>query len=223
MPTRNPSALAVALVLAAGPASAATFAYTTDFSGGVGAEWAISAGTNAATSGILGELGGSSAASATLSQVSPDSGAGVLEFDLLLFRTMDGVNQYTDLFSLTINGSTRYQAAFGTIAGGGVDTVFLNPDGATFTRTDIDTYTGVRHVRIDFAAIAGVNTFQFAYPDLQSFQDEAWGLDNVSFTARVGEAPTGAVPEPSTWAMMILGLGAAGAALRRRRSEPAAI
>jgi hypothetical protein len=29
--------------------------------------------------------------------------------------------------------------------------------------------------------------------------------------------PTGAIPEPSTWAMMILGFGAAGAAVRSRR------
>jgi len=32
-----------------------------------------------------------------------------------------------------------------------------------------------------------------------------------------GDAPSGAVPEPSTWAMMILGFGAAGTLLRRRR------
>ena len=34
--------------------------------------------------------------------------------------------------------------------------------------------------------------------------------------------PVGYVPEPSTWAMMILGFGAAGASLRRRRSAVAA-
>lgn len=39
------------------------------------------------------------------------------------------------------------------------------------------------------------------------------GLNEVIF----GEGGTAAVPEPATWAMMILGLGAAGAVLRRRR------
>lgn len=223
MCTRTLWPLATALALVAAPASAATFAYSTDFSGGVGAEWAISAGTNSAATGILGELGGSPAASATLSRSSPDSGSGVLEFDLLLFRTMDGVNEYTDLFSLVINGSTRYQAAFGTIAGGGVDTVVLNPDGATFSRTDIDAFSGVRRISIGFAAISGVNTFQFSYPNLQSFQDEAWGLDNVSFTARVGPPPTGAIPEPATWALIILGFGAVGAALRQKGPAQAAL
>jgi hypothetical protein len=36
------------------------------------------------------------------------------------------------------------------------------------------------------------------------------GVDNVSLNA------TGAVPEPASWAMMILGMGAVGGALRRR-------
>ena len=39
-------------------------------------------------------------------------------------------------------------------------------------------------------------------------------LDNINVTAL--NAP-GAVPEPATWAMMMLGFGAMGASLRRRR------
>lgn len=39
------------------------------------------------------------------------------------------------------------------------------------------------------------------------------GLDNVSLK----QAPTAAVPEPTTWALMIGGFGAVGAMLRRRR------
>jgi hypothetical protein len=45
----------------------------------------------------------------------------------------------------------------------------------------------------------------------------------VYFTAGIGDEEHGlfgelvAVPEPSTWAMMLLGFGAAGVALRRRR------
>ena len=41
------------------------------------------------------------------------------------------------------------------------------------------------------------------------------GFDNITFgSATPGR---GAVPEPSTWAMMLLGFGAVGAAMRRRR------
>lgn len=43
---------------------------------------------------------------------------------------------------------------------------------------------------------------------------DSFGLDNVL-------SSSGAVPEPSAWALMILGFGTAGAALRRRRAAPA--
>lgn len=40
---------------------------------------------------------------------------------------------------------------------------------------------------------------------------------------QVGVGPTGAVPEPSTWAMLILGFGAVGGAMRQRRRDALAI
>ncbi len=43
------------------------------------------------------------------------------------------------------------------------------------------------------------------------------GLQEVAFA----EGVTGGVPEPATWAMMILGFGAAGSVLRRRRAAVA--
>lgn len=49
----------------------------------------------------------------------------------------------------------------------------------------------------------------------------ASGSENSGFLAPRGEMPsdlTPAVPEPATWAMMLLGFGAAGLALRRRRT-----
>jgi len=49
----------------------------------------------------------------------------------------------------------------------------------------------------------------------QGGTDEAFGLDDI----RIGYAVLGAgVPEPATWAMMILGFGLTGAAARRRRT-----
>ncbi|MBC2669147.1 PEPxxWA-CTERM sorting domain-containing protein [Novosphingobium piscinae] len=42
------------------------------------------------------------------------------------------------------------------------------------------------------------------------------GIDNVAFTVQATQT-NGAVPEPSTWAMMLVGFGAVGAALRRRQ------
>jgi hypothetical protein len=43
---------------------------------------------------------------------------------------------------------------------------------------------------------------------------QAFGFDNIVLTARPAVA---AVPEPSTWAMMIGGFGAVGGEMRRRR------
>lgn len=48
-------------------------------------------------------------------------------------------------------------------------------------------------------------------------QDPAFNrLDNVSLVAN---GQVAAVPEPATWAMMLMGFGAMGAALRRRRTS----
>lgn len=43
-------------------------------------------------------------------------------------------------------------------------------------------------------------------------------FQNIGFTAEVSAQPPTAVPEPATWAMMILGFGAIGGTLRRRPS-----
>lgn len=40
-------------------------------------------------------------------------------------------------------------------------------------------------------------------------------IDNLT----IGSAATGAVPEPATWAMMLLGMGAVGFAMRRRKGN----
>lgn len=41
--------------------------------------------------------------------------------------------------------------------------------------------------------------------------------DDLAFTATFGNAVSGAVPEPATWAMIIVGFGMLGRAMRRRR------
>ncbi len=48
---------------------------------------------------------------------------------------------------------------------------------------------------------------------------DAWGIDRVSYNF----AQNAAVPEPGTWAMMLLGFGAIGFAVRRRRPSRLAI
>ncbi len=67
----------------------------------------------------------------------------------------------------------------------------------------------------DPAYTTGFYGFQRASNDISRFEVEGYwvGTRNLStFTGAVS-----AVPEPATWAMMIIGFGAAGAAIRRRR------
>ena len=67
----------------------------------------------------------------------------------------------------------------------------------------------------DPAHVAGFYGFQRASNDISRFEIEGYwvGARNLStFTETVS-----AVPEPATWAMMIIGFGGAGAMIRRRR------
>jgi hypothetical protein len=48
------------------------------------------------------------------------------------------------------------------------------------------------------------------------------GLDNITFDVRaIGGTDPSPIPEPATWAMLIVGFGAAGSLIRRRRALPA--
>jgi hypothetical protein len=66
------------------------------------------------------------------------------------------------------------------------------------------------HFSFTFAPTGASTTIRFFGDATQVVADERFGIDNV--------VVLGAVPEPASWAMMILGFGTAGAALRRRRT-----
>lgn len=74
----------------------------------------------------------------------------------------------------------------------------------------------------------GQNKFGFGAPQGEGFRSVTInGLPNgAGFhdlqQVKIGTALVSAVPEPGTWMLMILGLGAAGAALRRKRGLHAA-
>ena len=69
--------------------------------------------------------------------------------------------------------------------------------------------------------VTGFYGFQRTLADISRFEVEGYwiGARNLStLTSAVS-----AVPEPATWAMMIIGFGGAGVAIRRRRSSPHAL
>jgi hypothetical protein len=84
----------------------------------------------------------------------------------------------------------------------------------------------------DLAALAPISTpggfNEFEFRGVRDDVNDIYGLRFggsyllASGTA-TGDIPGGVVPEPTTWALMILGFGSAGAMLRRRRLSPAAI
>jgi hypothetical protein len=93
-----------------------------------------------------------------------------------------------------------------TVAAGNASDSFLNFDADHTGRTIWAPET------FSFKATGATSTLSFIGNSGAQFV----GLDNVAVTETAG--PTGGVPEPASWALMILGFGGAGAALRRRRS-----
>jgi hypothetical protein len=69
--------------------------------------------------------------------------------------------------------------------------------------------------RLDFLVPHSDGSFTFSIraggAGYQGGNDESWGIDNIRLSAN-------AVPEPATWAMLILGFGLVGSAMRRRRT-----
>jgi hypothetical protein len=117
-----------------------------------------------------------------------------------------------------------------TLTAGNGKTIYSNwgpTPGTTLTPFDVtltaaNFYNGTDVTRTgdvskdEFAAImADLKAIQ-VYGDWTSNVDVV-RLDNVAMSAR----SVSAVPEPATWAMMIVGFGAAGAAIRRRREVAA--
>ena len=108
-------------------------------------------------------------------------------------------------------------AATFDLGGGGNDVIYKAPMDSMITHTG-------QEVTFDLPLdlLHGKNTLAAAYislpaPDHAGFQgigDEGWGIGGVSLRS--------AVPEPSTWALILVGVGAVGFALRRPRAQPAA-
>lgn len=105
------------------------------------------------------------------------------------------------------NGNVGSNQFFG---GGTVLANFVQANGNTFfTDTLVDMSSAPF---LSFAHSASTLTLDIRATGAgwQGGDDEAWGIDNVllSFTP--------SIPEPGSWALMILGFGAIGTAMRRR-------
>lgn len=83
-------------------------------------------------------------------------------------------------------------------------------NGNVFSTAITGTITGL--------SIADGQSFGFRWVDVDSTgADHGIGVDNLGITATLAPLAPG-VPEPSAWALLILGFGVVGGALRRRRA-----
>ena len=73
------------------------------------------------------------------------------------------------------------------------------------------------------AGESGSGSFHYRYIDFTTGLSEILSADlaPTTLTVTVAESPVAAVPEPSTWAMMILGFCGLGLLAYRRKSKPA--
>jgi hypothetical protein len=114
---------------------------------------------------------------------------------------------------ITLVGGTSYTLSFDyATLGAGSDTLFALIDGHTFSASqgaNNNMDTTFHAYSFTWTATGGPSALQFNSGGTISADAI---LDNVLLTGLAA-----AVPEPSTWAMMLLGFGAIGFAMRRRR------
>lgn len=122
---------------------------------------------------------------------------------------------YKLTFSYAGNSGSPASTTFtGTAAVNGNSTFFSAPLGAprTIVSGDISHGAGVPYTPFAGSFIATSTSSLLSFTDTSHVANAGLFLDDVSVTA---------VPEATTWGMMIMGFGLVGAALRRRKSVTA--
>ena len=206
--------LGPALTLFAGSASAAPTAYTSDAAWTAAAPGALTlqsfegAPTGTATSQNYGNVNFNCTGSTYCPGFFGQS---------TVLRT-DG--RYSVFFATPDTATFTFNSA---ITAFGVDVIGLGDVG--MTSFFINNGSGPLALQSNYSAPGGTVTFAGLIDSAGFTQITFSGSapnDGVFFDRlRFGGTPGGVVPEPATWAMMILGFGAAGSMIRRRKAVAA--
>lgn len=149
------------------------------------------------------------ATNTTIEQTFAAGTSELLTFTLDGYNTLDGQNFYEDDFSVVVNGESIFKGTF-NLGGGGLNKVYFG-DASAFSFTSPTTIAFALPVSAD----DGLYTVDFTYTSLskasghagfQGTGDEAWGVNSVAV-----------VPEPTSVALLLAGLGIVGGLARRRR------
>jgi hypothetical protein len=110
-------------------------------------------------------------------------------------------------------------------AGNDIDQISAS---ASVGATGLDILTSSSHYQTldlqpgnDLSFYGGFQFYSWDYENWTTDENIYGNLDSDSVTFKVTtlDAPIGAVPEPSTWALMILGFGLVGGVIRRQQRQ----
>ncbi|MGB3739326.1 MAG: PEPxxWA-CTERM sorting domain-containing protein [Pontixanthobacter sp.] len=149
-----------------------------------------------------------------------DADGGDAFFDLMTeaLGTVDGVTpnpRFQDTFVFSLNGSEFFRGSF-NLGGSGTNRTFIQPLGSqvSVARNNGRGNGGTLDLTTPLTLIDGSNNLTFNL--LASGSDEQFRITSLSVnTPDVNSA----VPEPATWAMMMLGMFMVGGVMRARKAQ----
>ena len=154
-------------------------------------------------------------------------GAGFVTYDLGDFRLIDGAGQDFNVYEYN-SGSVEFGEVDILVSADNIN--YFNVEGSFAAAVDLvgdelHTNPSFRRSYDVGAAVTALGVAEFRYIRLDGTGGGAIGGSNdfdPDSIAVINYVNTAAVvPEPATWAMMILGFGSAGSVIRRRRTQAA--
>ena len=129
----------------------------------------------------------------------------------------DDLGAFVHTFEFTLNGANLGVATIGTIQLGAKDIDFssIDLDGTAFTQVGFDP-SGENWQLLATALTSGAHVLTVR-GSVIGFGDRPGATYTGSLNIDNGSGGGNEIPEPSTWALMIMGFGGAGYMIRRRR------